>query len=78
MSELQQEIVAVINAVIRPEVLDTSDDTRPLIELGLDSLDYATVLMALEDKYGLNIDEDDLENLGSLWQIVEYISKRRD
>ena len=77
MTELQQEIVAVINSVIRPEVFDTSDDARPLMELGLDSLDYATVLMALEDKYGVSIGEDDLEKLGSLREITDYLAPRR-
>ena len=77
MTELQQEIVAVINSVIRPEVFDTSDDARPLMELGLDSLDYATVLMALEDQYGVSIGEDDLEKLGSLREITDYLAPRR-
>jgi acyl carrier protein len=46
------------------------------LKAGLDSLDYASVLMAIEDRYRLTIVEDDIENLASLQDIVTFIEAR--
>lgn len=73
MTKLRDDVVAIINTVIRPETLDTSDESRPLLELGLDSLDYATALMAIEDKYGISFAEEDMERLRSVREITAYI-----
>ena len=53
MPDLQQDIVALVREVCMVSEPDLSDLDRPLIECGLDSLDYVSVLMAAEDKYDL-------------------------
>ncbi|PKN60755.1 MAG: hypothetical protein CVU53_01495 [Deltaproteobacteria bacterium HGW-Deltaproteobacteria-11] len=45
-------------------------------ELGVDSMDLATVVLVLQDEYGIAIDEDDYPKLGSIRKIADYIQKK--
>jgi acyl carrier protein len=46
-------------------------------ELGVDSMDLATVVLVLQDEYGITIDEDDYPKLSSIRLIAEYIEQRQ-
>lgn len=45
-------------------------------ELGVDSMDLATVVLVLQDEYGVAIDEDDYPKLGSIRKIADYIRNK--
>jgi len=45
-------------------------------ELGIDSMDLATVVLVLQDEYGMKFDEDDYPKLVSIRLIAEYISEK--
>ncbi|MCK9391083.1 MAG: phosphopantetheine-binding protein [Syntrophales bacterium] len=46
-------------------------------ELGVDSMDLATVVLVLQDEYGIAIDEDDYPKLSSIRLIAEYIKQKQ-
>ena len=46
-------------------------------ELGVDSMDLATVVLVLQDEYGITIDEDDYPKLRNVRMIAEYIEQKR-
>ncbi|MDP2724661.1 MAG: phosphopantetheine-binding protein [Syntrophales bacterium] len=46
-------------------------------ELGVDSMDLTTVVLVLQDEYGIAIDEDDYPKLRSIRMIAEYIEQKR-
>jgi acyl carrier protein len=53
---------------------ETFDPDLDLVdELGVDSMDLATVVLVLQDEYGIAIDEDDYPKLGSIRKIADYI-----
>ncbi len=76
MTSIRDQLVSIICEVCRPDLPDLSDESKPLLQCGLDSLDFASVLMAMEDRFGLTIGDDDLDRLGSLKQIVAYLEQR--
>lgn len=39
-------------------------------------MDLATVVLVLQDEYGITIDEDDYPQLGSIRKIAEYIQDK--
>lgn len=43
-------------------------------ELGLDSLAIVEVILKVEDKYGLTIDEDEATRLRTTRQLAEYVA----
>jgi acyl carrier protein len=56
---------------------DTFDPDVDLIdEVGIDSMDLATVALVLQDEYGIRIDEDDYPKLTTVRYISEYIGKK--
>jgi acyl carrier protein len=73
MTSIRNEIIEIVKQASKPRVPDLSDDTVPLHRLGLDSLDYATAIMEIEEKYKVEIGERDMERLRSLKEIVEFV-----
>ncbi len=45
-------------------------------EVGIDSMDLATVALVLRDDYAVRIDEDDYPKLTSIRMIAEYIGEK--
>ena len=45
-------------------------------EVGIDSMDLATVALVLQDEYGIRIDEDDYPKLTTIRLIAEYLENR--
>jgi len=76
MMALKNEVIALVNEICYPSAPDVSDTGMSLLEAGVDSLDLASILMALEEKYELTIDESDLQNLTSIDKMVSFVEKR--
>ena len=47
-------------------------------EVGIDSMDLATVALVLRDEYAVRIDEDDYPKLTTIRLIAEYIGSKLD
>ena len=45
-------------------------------ELGIDSMDLATIALVLQDEYKISIDEDDYPKLKTIRLIAEYVEER--
>ena len=58
---------------ISDEDMVTMDTT--LEDLGADSLDLVEVIMAIEDEFDVQIKDEDLENIKSVGDLINYISK---
>jgi acyl carrier protein len=70
----------VINELKLPDVTpETFDRNLDLIEdLGIDSMELTTIVVVLQDEFGVKIDEEDFPQLTTLAKIVEYIEKKKD
>ncbi len=67
ISELKLEDITV--ETFNPE-LDLID------ELGIDSMDLATIALVLQDEYKITIDEDDYPKLKTIRLIAEYVQEK--
>jgi len=57
--------------------VDTFDPDMDLVdELGIDSMDLATIALVLQDEYRITIDEDDYPKLKTIRLISEYIKDK--
>jgi acyl carrier protein len=45
-------------------------------ELGIDSMDLATIALVLQDEYKIVIDEDDYPKLKTIRLIAEYVAEK--
>jgi acyl carrier protein len=59
---------------VTPEAFEPDVDL--VDEVGIDSMDLATVALVLQDEYGIRIDEDDYPKLTTVRFISEYIQKK--
>ncbi len=48
-------------------------DSTFIEDLGADSLDVVELVMAMEDEFDMEIDEDEAENISTVGDVVEYI-----
>ncbi|MBU4176722.1 MAG: acyl carrier protein [Desulfurivibrionaceae bacterium] len=68
----------IINALQLEDVTpQTFDPDLDLVdEVGIDSMDLATIALVLRDEYGIRIDEDDYPKLTTVRIIAEYINTK--
>ena len=59
---------------VTPETFDADLDL--VDEVGIDSMDLATIALVLRDEYGIRIDEDDYPKLTTVRIIAEYITTK--
>jgi acyl carrier protein len=59
---------------VSPETFDPDIDL--VDEVGIDSMDLATVALVLRDEYAVRIDEDDYPKLTTVRLIGEYIQNK--
>lgn len=77
---LIRRIAEIIITELRLEevTVDTFDPELDLVdELGIDSMDLATIALVLQDEYNITIDEDDYPKLRNIRLIAEYIIGRK-
>jgi len=69
--------IVICELKLQEVTADTFDPELDLVdELGIDSMDLATIALALQDEYDIEIDEDDYPGLKNLSLIARYIAKR--
>ncbi len=61
---------------VTPETFDADLDL--VDEVGVDSMDLATVALVLRDEYGIRIDEDDYPKLTTVRIIAQYIINKQN
>ena len=56
---------------------DMTMDTNIAKDLGADSLDVVELLMAIDDEFGIEIPDDEIENIKTIGDLVEYIQNNQ-
>lgn len=73
MLEKMQEIIAEQLSVDAESITESSSFKE---DLGADSLDLFELVMALEDEYSVEIPAEDLENLTTVGQVMDYLKAK--
>lgn len=77
MAEVRDVLVEIINDVCRSDPSrDLSNHAQPLFDCGLDSIDFASLLMEVEDRFKVAIREEDLERVGSIDGMTAFVEER--
>ena len=71
LEEMRKMIAEQLNC----EESEITADTSFKDDLGADSLDLFEMVMALEEEYGKEIPTEDLEQLTTIGEVVDYLSK---
>ena len=71
--QIKEEVINIITEQLElnPHVID--EDIPLQGDLGADSLDVINIVMAIEDKFGLTIEDELLQNFSSLGNVVDTL-----
>ncbi len=61
---------------VTPSTFDADLDL--VDEVGIDSMDLATIALVIRDEFGIRIDEDDYPKLTTIRIIAEYVVEKRN
>jgi len=70
----KEEFKAILQENVKGIDVEALDKSNRLADLGLDSLGFVTFLFAVEDRFGIQIDEKRLEGLNSLSTLEEMLT----
>ncbi|WP_444328833.1 acyl carrier protein, partial [Paratractidigestivibacter sp.] len=71
--EILVQVIQVVGVTLEvAEGVELTEDTN-LKELGADSFDLLELVTALEDEFGLTLDDDDVEKIATIGQVVDAI-----
>jgi acyl carrier protein len=71
--EVKEVVVEQLNA--NPE--EVKEDSKFVEDLGADSLDVVELVMALEEKFGIEIPDEDAEKIQTVGDAVKYIEEHK-
>lgn len=75
-SEVFRQIKKIVMEKFNLEEDDVKLSSTFVEDVGADSLDLVDLVMALEDEFGIKVDEEDTEDLRSIENVVDYIYEK--
>lgn len=71
-----EEMKKLIAEQLNCEESEITAETSFKDDLGADSLDLFELVMALEDEYGVEIPAEDLENMATVGDVMNYLKNK--
>ncbi len=67
------KIKEILADTLDVDVEELSSNTNIATDLGADSLDVVEILMSIEDEFGVEIPDSEIENIHTVGELAEYI-----
>jgi len=77
MNEIEIEVRKIVSEQLSVSLENVTLEKSFIDDLGADSLDTVELIMALEDKFELEISEDDAEQINTVQNAIDYIVKHK-
>ena len=77
MADTYEEVKATILELLGVDEAKVTREARFREELEADSLDIVELIMALEDKMGIEISDEDAQNITTVGETVDYIDQSK-
>jgi acyl carrier protein len=69
------DIKVIISSEIKGFDISNLAEDDNLFDAGIDSLDHMNILFAIQEKHGVNIPDEDVDNCSSIAEILSCIKK---
>ena len=73
---VSDRVRAIIAEQLGVKLEEVTDSASFIEDLGADSLDTVELVMALEEEFGIEIPDEDAENMGSVGDAIKYIDSK--
>ena len=77
MQEIQRKITDILIQKFGIVESEITPDANLVKDLGIDSLDYAELVMDFEQTFDIKISDEDAEKMQTIGQAVKYIDSKR-
>ena len=71
-----EKVLEVLREQLGIDTTGVTEETSFMDDLRIDSLDLFEVVTTLEDDFGIEIPQEDLEDLTTVGAVVEYLQSR--
>jgi acyl carrier protein len=76
-AEILGKVKEIVASQLGKEQSEITDTASFIDDLGADSLDTMELVLALEDEFGIKIEDEDAEKIKTVKDAVEYIEKNK-
>jgi acyl carrier protein len=76
MQDIPQKVTAILVEKLGIAPSEITPDASFVKDLGIDSLDYAEIVMEFEQTFDIRIPDDDAEKLQTFGEAVRYIEDK--
>ena len=75
MSDISDKIKAIICDQLMVDPEEVSDESSFVEDLGADSLDTVELIMEFEDEFGIEISDEQAEQISTVGEAIAYLEK---
>ncbi|HEY3747876.1 MAG TPA: acyl carrier protein [Pseudonocardiaceae bacterium] len=75
--EIEKELAAIVEEIAGVAAADVTPEKSFVDDLDIDSLSMVEIAVQAEDKFGVKIPDDELANLKTVGDAVNYISGKQ-
>ena len=76
MSEAADRVREIISNELGVEMEKVTDEASFIEDLGADSLDTVELVMAFEEEFGVEIPDEDAENMRTVGDAIRYLQEK--
>lgn len=77
-SEILDKVKEIVSKQLSVSEKQVTAEASFIEDLGADSLDTVELIMSLEEKFDIEISDEDAEKIKTVQDVVEYIVKSKD
>tara|TARA_Y100000590_G_C15544580_1_gene948353 strand:+ start:886 stop:1119 length:234 start_codon:yes stop_codon:yes gene_type:complete len=77
MSEIEDQVKKIVVDHLGIEETKVTPESKFIDDLGADSLDTVELVMAFEEKFGIEIPDDAAETIQTVKDAIEYIESKK-
>ncbi len=77
MSEIATRVKEIIAQELGVEGEKVTNDANFVEDLGADSLDTVELVMAFEEEFGIEIPDEDAEQMATVGQAISYLEEKQ-
>ncbi len=78
MEAVMEKVSSIIIEQLSVDKESVVPEANLLDDLGADSLDVVELVMALEEEFGIEVPDDDVENIRTVKDVAEYVAARTE
>lgn len=78
MADIEAEVKKIIEDKLGVNAEQIKPEASFIDDLGADSLDQVELVMDFEDKFEVDIPDEDAEKMRTVGEAIDYLSKRLD